>query len=103
MIEYKKWQDTIMLITARNLPGYRYNQDVPSGYESWLDYWQKRRGLIAGTCRCCGKHCNDLVGGHVEAVGYNGFYIVPLCASCNNRENRRTFYVDDQDFVKVVR
>jgi hypothetical protein len=103
MIEYKKRQETIMQILARNLPGYKYNQDVPSGYMSWLDYWQKKRGLVAGTCRCCGKHCNDLVGGHVEAIGYTGVYIVPLCASCNSSENRKSFYVNDQDFVKVLR
>lgn len=91
-----------MLIAARNLPGYRYNQNVPSGYTSWLDYWQKKRNLVAGNCRCCGKPNNDLVGGHVEAIGYTGVYIVPLCACCNNSENHKAFYVNDQDFVRVV-
>lgn len=91
-----------MLIGAKNLPGYKYNQDVPYGYISWLDYWQKNRNIVAGECRCCKKTCKDLLGGHVEAIGYSGVYILPLCPQCNNPNNRNTFYVPEQDFVRVV-
>lgn len=90
------------MVQARNLPGYSYNQDVPSGFHSWLEFWQHNRPLHRTYCRCCGSR-TDLVGGHVEAVGYAGVYIVPLCKSCNHPDNRLAFPVDATELVQVKR
>jgi len=39
----------------------------------------------------------------VEAVGYAGVYIVPLCKSCNHPDNRLAFPVDANELVQVKR
>lgn len=74
----------------------RFN--VPAGYDSWLDYWEKNSGRTAW--RCSATDCHklgrwNLVGAHVRLVdGFdNRLYIVPLCIACNNRTDE--FYVDE--------
>lgn len=96
-----------MAIIVRNATGGTYDPDVPAGYESWLDYWEKKKGLPTGycrNCRCCGKHFNsnsDLVGGHVRSVYTNNLYITPLCYECNKPENTRNFSVEETDLVRA--
>lgn len=57
---------------------------------SWLDHWEKNRGLTAGHCRACrlDKPHSSLLGGHVIKVDSSDqkWYIVPLCSSCNNKD-----------------
>lgn len=67
---------------------------APKGYASWLDYW-KSQTRINPTC-CSTDNClgRNLVGAHVQKAYSNDqrWYIVPLCASCNNRKD--TFNVN---------
>ena len=66
----------------------------PAGYSSWLDYWEKKTGLEAGTCHRgdCYRTATD--GAHVQLVnGGNEWYIVPLCHGCNTQFGAG-FYVE---------
>jgi hypothetical protein len=59
----------------------------PSGYSSWLDYWEKQTGgkrFICGATDCSKK---DLVGAHVQKIDSSDkkWYITPLCKTCNQR------------------
>ena len=67
---------------------------IPAGYSSWLDYWEKRTGLPAGTCHRIGCYKTATDGAHVQIVnGGNEWYIVPLCHSCNTQFGAN-FYVN---------
>ncbi len=92
-----------MLIKVQNATGGNYNPDVPTGYKSWLDYWEKHTGVEAERCRYCNQNFphNELVGGHVVADGYAGIYIVPLSIGANNSENTAVFEVEESDLVRV--
>lgn len=57
---------------------------APSGYSSWLDYWERRSGQEAKNCHhsACYRSATD--GAHVKLVnGGSEWYIVPLCHPCN--------------------
>ena len=71
----------------------------PIGYSSWLAYWEAYKGK-ATKCSACGNRTN-LVGAHVKKAYStdNHYYIVPLCASCNQRTD--IFYVDDNLLLPV--
>ena len=105
-----------MTVNVANAPGEDYDPTVPDGYESWIDYWNKKRYPMnektAGQCRKCKKQISDLDGGHVEYCEeggdgkwyYNkakGIYITPLCTVCNNPKNTGVFTVDDSDLIKI--
>lgn len=85
------------MIKVKNVNGSsRFN--CPSGYASWLDYWERKIGKTAYRCSAidCRKFGrNNLVGAHVQKVGSfdRSWYIVPLCYGCNNRTDE--FYVDE--------
>ena len=61
------------------------NRPVPSGYSSWLDYWEKKSGGIA--MFCCVKGCCEFAedGAHVfkpeEEDGR--VFIAPTCHKHN--------------------
>lgn len=61
--------------------------DAPSGYNSWLEYWEKNSGERAVYCSAHSCWGTNLVGAHVQKVDSNDqkYYIVPLCRSCNPR------------------
>jgi len=104
-----------MKVNVANAPGADYDSDVPTGYDSWIDYWNKQRysghdKKVAGFCRNCGEKTTDLDGGHVEyCVQRNGqwyrdtkqVFITPLCTTCNNHENTKAFQVDEVDLIRV--
>jgi hypothetical protein len=87
--------------------------EPPSGYDSWLDYWEKKQGKKADHCYFCGKKTEDLLGGHVNKVILDyteiilkkkpksepPLFIIPLCAECNNSENDAVFSVSEADLV----
>lgn len=66
---------------------------APSGYSSWLEYWEDNAGRKVTYCGATGCYGTDLVGAHVQKADSNDnkWYIVPLCRSCNQRTD--TFYV----------
>ncbi|MCL1891845.1 MAG: hypothetical protein FWF97_00920 [Alphaproteobacteria bacterium] len=88
-----------------------YPKDCPPQYDSWIDYWIKKRGLIPEWCRHCKTNTKELDGGHVRIVEqgpdgkwyYKGetLYIVPICRGCNNPNNQEIFSVSETDLVPV--
>jgi len=73
-----------MAIKVKNLNGTS-DSEVPAGYSSWLEYWEKKTGNKANQCGCCMAKAS--VGAHVKKCDSvdNNWYIVPLCQRCNNR------------------
>lgn len=62
------------------------SRPVPSGYSSWLDYWEKQTGLKASQCHKIGCLATATDGAHVKLVnGGNEWYIVPLSHNCNTQ------------------
>lgn len=60
---------------------------APTGYRSWLDYWEKKTGSKAFFCSASNCFSSNLVGAHVQKANStdNRWYIIPLCSSCNQR------------------
>jgi len=89
-------------IGVKNKKGTAGNTS-PTGYSSWLDFWEKEKGTKATTCEvksCDGKP--DL-GGHVIKSGLGGKeYILPMCYSCNNKPDNEVFKAWDTDLVPVA-
>jgi hypothetical protein len=78
------------------------NKVPPSGYSSWLDFWEKKKTKKATVCEvllCKGK--SD-VGGHVIKAGEGSKeYILPMCYSCNNKSEDEVFQAWEGDLVSV--
>lgn len=76
---------------------------VPSGYRSWLEYWMREKG-VSTTPNCANTECQRRAvhGGHVKKVAStdNSWYIVPLCASCNETKDLE-FEVDRSSMVSL--
>jgi len=105
-----------MAVYVINAPGEDYDPTVPDGYESWINYWNKKRypnnERTAGQCRNCKKQTNDLDGGHVEFCKKHndgnwyrykgeGIFITPLCPECNNPNNTTPFSVETSDLIQI--
>ena len=60
---------------------------APSGYSSWLDYWEKKTGTKKSICGVSGCSKKELVGAHVQKVNSTDqkWYITPICGDCNKR------------------
>jgi hypothetical protein len=85
-------------IRVQNVPGTA-GQVSPYPYQnlSWLEYWERKLGRKAHLCGVCGCYRRAEHGGHVKRcdVWYDqDIYIVPLCAECNNPNNKDEFYID---------
>jgi hypothetical protein len=78
------------------------NSTPPSGYSSWLDYWEKKKGMKASKCEamlCSGK---PDVGAHVIKSGAGStVYILPLCYDHNNKPDNEVFKAWENDLVAV--
>jgi len=75
----------------------------PSGYSSWLDFWEKKKGKKATICEA--KSCQEKpdVGGHVIKAGQGGKeYILPICHSHNNMSESEIYSAWESDLVPVV-
>ncbi|MBQ3383058.1 MAG: hypothetical protein IJG54_07005 [Bacteroidales bacterium] len=87
------WGDSYMAqYFVRNLR--EGGRPAPTGYSSWLDYWEKKTGLKANKCHYSG--CSNVAtdGAHVQLVyGSDEWYIVPLCHRCNTQYGA-CFYVE---------
>jgi hypothetical protein len=60
---------------------------APSGYNSWLEYWEQQTGQKVSICGASDCLKTDLVGAHVQKTNSNdkSYYITPICRSCNQR------------------
>ena len=70
--------------TVSNINGDSKTAVLPSGYSSWIDFWEKKTGLKRGICKheTCLSAATD--GAHVNVSGHgNYWYIVPLCHKHN--------------------
>jgi len=79
---------------VKNLKGTSNHR--PKGYDSWLDFWEKKTGNKAKDCHKRVCHNNtDLVGAHVKLGDKNDLkrYIVPLCRGCNVYHKTHQFLV----------
>jgi hypothetical protein len=78
------------------------NNPPPSGYTSWLDFWEKKKGTKATKCEamsCTGKAD---VGGHVIKSGEGGKeYILPICYDHNNKPETEVYKAWENDLVAV--
>ncbi|PCH67367.1 MAG: hypothetical protein COC06_11420 [Bacteroidales bacterium] len=75
----------------------------PSGYTSWLDFWEKKKSKKATTCEAMQCNGKPDVGGHVIKAGEGGKeYILPLCYSHNNKSESDTFKVWESDLIPVT-
>ncbi|MCX4039289.1 hypothetical protein OR606_03610 [Aeromonas hydrophila] len=78
----------------------------PSGYTSWLDFWEQKKERGANICERVGcEETNNLVGAHVIISGEGGKeYILPLCkgSKCNHTTNEDEFKAWDSDLVPVT-
>ena len=82
-----------MTYTVTNIKGNSSRDVLPSGFTSWIDYWEKKTGKKAMFCTCanCTRFAHE--GAHVNVDGHgNYWYIVPLCHAHN--ESTRTFTVE---------
>lgn len=89
-------------IDVKNKKGTSTNSP-PSGYSSWLDFWEKKADKKA--TRCEAQSCNGKpdVGGHVIKSGEGPKeYIVPLCYAHNNKSETEVFKAWESDLVPVT-
>lgn len=74
------------MITVKNLNGTSRNK---CNCGSWLQHWRKLSGSF--TVGCSNANCwgSAEVGAHVQKKygTDNGWYIVPLCKSCNGKSD----------------
>lgn len=74
----------------------------PSGYSSWLDFWESKMGKKASKCEVLLCKGDADVGGHVIKSGEGGKeHILPLCYSCNNKPDGEVFKAWESDLVPV--
>lgn len=75
----------------------------PSGYESWLDFWEKKKREKADKCKVYPCIRSAKLGGHVIKVGETAKeYILPMCSDCNNKPDDEEFSAWEDDLVSVV-
>ncbi len=78
------------------------DKNPPSGYSSWLDFWEKKKGKKANVCEVYSCNGNADVGGHVIKSGEGGKeYILPMCYSCNNKPDDEIFQAWENDLLSV--
>lgn len=74
----------------------------PSGYDNWLDFWEKKKGKKATECEVMFCHSSPNLGGHVIKAGEgNKEYILPMCSKCNNKPDEEIFKAWDSDLISV--
>ncbi len=66
--------------------------DAPSGYSSWLEYWEAHSGQKASSCHNISCYGTNLVGAHVQKVNSydTNWYIAAVCSSCNQKTTSYT-------------
>ena len=93
------------------------DEPIPEGYESFLDYWEKKSGQACPSeCQAIELHItadgsiaytSALVVAHVRIDGTDCpddyAWIVPLCKHCNNDGNTSSIYMPDGTIFIPVR
>lgn len=76
-------KDQLNMVKVKNVEGH---YKVPTGYSSWLNYWERKMNKTAADCQKNGcDEKEDLVGGHVHKVGdEDTVYLVPICQEHNH-------------------
>lgn len=84
-----------MSTIVKNLNGTSDNK-VPSGYTSWLNFWEKNSKKKASECSHCNK--SAVLGAHVQKANSTdrSWYIVPLCCGCNCKPSTEEFTVYEE-------
>lgn len=89
-------------IKVKNKKGTSRNPS-PVGSTSWLDHWEKIKGVKASSCEALNCFGNADVGGHVIKSGEGGKeYILPICYSHNNRSETEEYEAWESDLVPVI-
>jgi len=75
----------------------------PPGYPTWRIWWETSKRKKFSKCSTFGCTQFADVGAHVQKEGLidRSWYIVPLCARCNNRSSELPFYVDSNDMMPI--
>jgi hypothetical protein len=84
-----------MSYIVKNVNGSSKRATLPTGYSSWIDFWEKKSGKIARTCKriFCEEPATD--GTHVQVEGHgNYWYIVPLCHADNMSSSDVSFTIE---------
>ena len=90
-----------MIVKVKNLNNTGDN-NPPSGFDSWLDWWEDKKCRLAR--KCSNTNCNGdaEVGAHVKYVDYNNqWFITPLCKKCNNMSSDIEFSVSTNDLEPI--
>jgi len=78
------------------------DKNPPSGYSSWLDFWEKKKGSKATKCEAMSCGGKPDVGGHVIKSGEGSKeYILPLCYDHNNKPEDEVFKAWETDLIPV--
>jgi hypothetical protein len=88
-----------MKINVKNVEGHFENP--PQG--SWIAYWEEKTGKKANECNDVTCHeANDLVGGHVLKVPFDGkVYLTPLCKGRNDWHKTDVYEIDGENLFPV--
>ncbi len=88
------------MVKVKNVEGHF---DNPSGYSSWIDYWEEHMKQTANNCERKGcKKAEDIVGAHVYKQGNRkDIYLIPLCKSCNHYTVTDEFDVPENKLLLV--
>ena len=88
-------------VKVRNKKGTG-SKTPPSGYSSWLEYWEDKKGQKATECKAHGCDGSADVGGHVIKSGQGGKeYILPICNGHNALPEDKEYTAWEDDLVPV--
>lgn len=77
--------------------------EVPPGYISWINYWERNMSKMAHSCQVCGcSETENLKGGHVHKHGDDeNVYLVPICSNDNHYTVTGEFEVPEDMLLLV--
>ena len=85
---------------VKNIP---FTQNATCNCKSWLEHWEKFSKRTATDCSIV--NCDDpqLVGAHVEMVGFSKhfWYVIPLCEKCRDIQDEELEVKTDVIFVSA--
>ena len=98
----KDIKEQLNMVKVKNVQGH---YKIPSGYNSWLNYWERKMNKIANACqknRCNVKDKDKLEGGHVYKVwDENTIFLVPICYDHNHYTFTDEYEVPDDMLLEV--